>query len=72
MWPEGWLLGVGNASDGGANEASVQGLLQVHLLNRLHGLPLGQLALDALNPVVGVNTELLIGRLLLCSLLVNS
>ena len=71
MGPEGWFVWVGNSSDSCSNQTSVQSLLQVHLLHRLHCLPLGQFSLDTLNPGVGVNTELLIGSLLLSSLGVN-
>ena len=58
--------------DGGANQSSVQGLLKVHLLHRLHGLPLSELRLDLRDILDGVLTELFIRGFLLLGLGVNS
>ena len=50
----------------------LESLLPVHLLHRLHGLPLGEISGEAGNPGLRVSTELLIGSLLGHSLGLNS
>ena len=42
MWPEGWVVGMRNALDDGSHKTSIQSFLQIHLLHRLHCLPLSQ------------------------------
>ena len=60
-----------NTLDSGANQTGIQSLLQVHLLHRLHGLPLGELLLDSSDVLGRVSTELFVGSLLLLGLLLN-
>ena len=71
MGPERWDIWVRHPLDGGSNQPGVQSLFQVHLLHRLHGLPLSQLRLDASDVLNRVSTELFVGSLLLLSLLLD-
>lgn len=64
MGPEGRLIGVGDAGDDSPDEPGVQSLLEVHVLDRLHGLPLGELSCQAGDLGLGLSAELLISGLL--------
>ena len=63
---------MGNTLDGGADQTSIQGFLQVHLLHGLHGLPLSELHLDVSDVLGRVSTELLVGSLLFLGLVLDS
>ena len=64
MGPEGGLVGVGDAGDDGPDESGVEGLLEVHLLDGLHGLPLGEVGVQAGDLGLGIGDELLVSGLL--------
>ena len=72
MGPEGRLLGVGDAGDDSPDEPGVQSLLEVHVLDGLHGLPLGEVNSQAGDLGLGLSAELLIRSLLGDGLGINS
>ena len=72
MWPEGRLLGMGDAGDDSPDEPSVQSLLEVHVLDGLHGLPLGEVSSQAGDLGLGLSAELLVRGLLGDGLSVDS
>ena len=72
VWPHGNLVRIVDTSNGSSNETSIKGLLPVHLLDRLHGLPLGQFSGDTGNSCCRGRTPSSSSRLLLNSLVINS
>merc|ERR1719347_253955 len=61
-----------NALDDSSHQASIQSLLQVHLLDWLHCLPLGQLNLQLTDSGVGLSTKCSKCSFMLSSLIINS